>query len=273
MDDLTSVLRNHKKKWFALVIVGLLALGTGSNTRAQSQNTTQKDQFWAIKKNLQTAVDSMDKAGVIKAKYEFRPYTKSSGKELKALAYYYMGYADYRLNTQFPDLKEDQKERFLDEAVKYLEQAVKFDPEFADAWALLGSAYGMKATGIFAGMKYGPKSDNAMEKALQYGPGNPRAHMLNAIGLLYKPSMFGGSTDGAIEGFKKAAELYKTYQPKNKLMPDWGHAEVYAWLGQAYQKNEQFDEAKKAYQQALEVDPNYGWVKYKLMPGLAEKMN
>src|SRR5699024_10738399 len=160
--------------------------------------------------------------------------------------HYYMGYADYRLNTQFSDVKEDQKEKFLDEAVKYLEEAVRLDPDFADARALLASVYGLKATGIFSGMKYGPKSNSAIENALETAPDNPRVHMINAIGLLKKPSMFGGSTEGAIKEFKKAAELFESFEPANKMMPDWGHAENYAWLGQAYEQNDQLKKAKTA---------------------------
>src|SRR5699024_257665 len=104
-------------------------------------------------------------------------------------------------------------------------------------------------------------------------PDNPRVHMINAIGLLKKPSMFGGSTEGAIKEFKKAAELFESFEPANKMMPDWGHAENYAWLGQAYEQNEQLKEAKTAYNEALKTDPNYGWVKYVLMPQLEDKLN
>ena len=252
----------------AVLMLGMLPF----SAVAQSSESSQKDRFISIKDQLQSAVDSLDKAGIIKAKYALQPYADGNENPLKKLAYYYMGYADYRLNTQSPGINEDQKEKILDEAVQYLEHAVALDPDFADARALLGSAYGKKAAGFFSGMKYGPKADDAMEKAMESGPENPRVYMLNAIGLLYKPSMFGGSTEGAINGFKKAAELFKTFQPKNELMPDWGRAEVYAWLGQAYEQNEEYAKAKTAYGQALEVDPGYGWVKYKLLPELAEKV-
>jgi tetratricopeptide (TPR) repeat protein len=266
-----TILQNSKMRLCFLTTLVLLCFTPVERIRAQSDNSSDAEQFLAIKNILQAGVDSLNKAEVIKAKYAFQPYAESDNKELKTLAYYYMGYADYRLNLLFPEVKEDQKEKFLNEAVEYLEKAAALDSDFSDAHALLSSAYGMKAAGVFSGMKYGPKADNAIEKALNKGPENPRAHMLHAVGLQYKPSMFGGSTEGAIKGFKKAAELFKTFQPKNELMPDWGHAEVYAWLGQAYEQNEEYSKAKTAYQQALKVDPSYGWVKYKLMPELAGK--
>jgi tetratricopeptide (TPR) repeat protein len=274
MKHSVAIHKDILKKLSTLVITMALCLGFSTITTAQSSEMPDdKQQFLTIKNNLQTAVDSLNKAGVIKAKYALVSYAEGSDKELKKLAYYYMGYAAYRLNTLFQDIKEKQKEQFLDKSAQHLEKATNLDDDFADAWALLGSTYGMKAAGFFSGMKYGPKSDKAMSKAKDAEPQNPRVHMLNSIGKLYKPSMFGGSTEGAIEGFGKAASLYEKYRPKNKLMPDWGHAEVYAWLGQGYEQNEQPNEARQAYKQALEINPDYGWVKDKLLPELEEKIN
>lgn len=259
------------KFYQSLLLIGLILIFIPLSAAAQQSNFSEKERFITIKENMQAAVDSMNKEKLIQARYAMADYTGTSDEKMQRLAYYYIGYAAYRLNTQFSDISEDQKEQYLNEAEKQFQKSVKIDPSFADAYAMLGSVYGMKAAGFFSGMKYGPKANNATEKALKTGPKNPRVHMVNAIGLMNKPSMFGGSTEGAIKEFKKAAELFKSFEPATKLMPDWGRAENYAWLGQAYEQNEQYSEAKKAYKQALEVNPNYQWVKYVLMPQLEEK--
>ena len=124
---------------------------------------------------------------------------------------------------------------------------------------------------MFAGIKYGPKSNKQIDKALELAPENPRVLMLDGTGLLYTPSMFGGDTEKAIAQFQKAAKQFEKFTPKDSTMPHWGRVEVYAWLGQGYEEEEQYEEAKKAYEKALELNPDYGWVKSYLLPKLAEK--
>lgn len=258
---------------YFLIIAGCLSLGVIHQANAQERSSAKTQHFLAIKNNLSIAVDSQNKADIIKAIYSFQPFTSSDNKLLKKLAYYYMAYGYYRLNTIFTNISEDQREKYLDETVKYLKKDVKIAPNFAEAWALLGEAYGTKASGgMLSGMRYGPKAGRITKKALKIAPENPRVRFINAMGLLMTPSMFGGSTKGAIKEFKKAAELFRTCQPKNKLMPGWGHAEVYAWLGNAYKKAEMYKKTKMAYKQALKVDPDYGWVKHKLLPELEKVM-
>lgn len=262
----------HTIKLQSLFLICMLPAVIPLSLSAQQSESSAGERFISIKENMQAAVDSMDEKKLIQARYAMEDFTGSSDERMQKLAYYYMGYASYRLSTQFSNINEDQKEQYLDKAQEHFEEAIKIDPSFAEAQAMLGSVYGMKAGGFFSGMKYGPKSNNAIEKALKTGPDNPRVHMINGIGLMNKPSMFGGSTEEAIKEFKKASDLFESFQPESEMMPDWGHAENYAWLGQAYEQVEQYSNAKKAYQQALEIDPGYQWVKYVLMPQLAEKM-
>ncbi|MDZ7693780.1 MAG: hypothetical protein U5K69_22120 [Balneolaceae bacterium] len=101
-------------------------------------------------------------------------------------------------------------------------------------------------------MRYGPKSENAIEKALQLAPKNPRVEMINGIGLLYKPGLFGGSNEKAIAAFKDAGQYFKQWKSTSELYPQWGYAENYAWLAQAYLEEDQPKKAKEAYHQALE---------------------
>lgn len=232
------------------------------------QLTAQNSQFSEIRQSIETAVDSLQPDRLIALNTRLRNMAEDGDPQVRKYAHYYRGYSNYRLNSSFPNIKEDQKEKYLEQAVKMLEEALEIDPEFAEAQALLGSCYGQMADGIFSGMKYGPKSEKAMEKAKELAPDNPRVVMLDAIGTLFKPSMFGGSTEGAIKGFERAAGLFENWQPPNVFAPRWGHAEVYAWLGQAYAMDEQYEKARKAYREALKVKPGYPWVKDLLLPEL-----
>ncbi len=253
-------------KYLTTLFFCLLLLPMPQQAMGQESNP-----FIEIRQSIETAVDSLEPERLIEVNTKLQSLSQTADSEVKKYAYYYRGYSNYRLQNSFPQIDEDQQEKYLDQAVAMFEKAVEVDPKFAEAYAMLGSCYGMKASGFFSGMKYGPKSDNAMSKARELAPDNPRVVMLDAIGKLYKPSMFGGSTEGAIDGFTRAAELFEDWQAPNRYAPRWGDAEVYAWLGQGYVQAEKYDEARTAYRKALDVKPGYPWVQNVLLPKLKEK--
>jgi len=261
------------KKMIALTILIAFIQTFGTGTMMAQSSKTAEESFLSAKKSIQAGVITLDKAQIVKGKYALQSYTESSDKELKALAHYYMGYADYRLHTLPVELSDKQKKEHLDEAVRLLEKTIELKPDFAEAHALLSAVYGMKATGIISGMKYGPKADKQIKIAREQSPENPRITLIDGISLYYKPGMFGGSVEKAAEQFEKAIQQFQTFEPENKLMPEWGYIEVYAWLGQAQKEQKNYQEARKAYRKALEIDPDYGWVKHALLPELEKQIN
>ena len=59
-------------------------------------------------------------------------------------------------------------------------------------------------------------------------------------------------------------------KPTDPIHPVWGHSETYAWLGIAYMDRDEENSARAAFEKALEIDPNNGWVKYELLPKVSE---
>lgn len=227
--------------------------------------------FDRLKVRLDSAVNNADRELLTKVKFGFRSYLVSGNTEIKKLAHYYIGYADYRLGSIFEEIEKDQKQSYINEAIEHLEEATEIAPDFAEGWALLGNCYGIKATGFFSGMKYGPKSEKAIDRALSLSPENPRVLTIYGISLMHKPAIVGGSTQKAIEVFKRAATFYSKPKIQAEIYPDWGHVENYAWLAQAYIRSEQYEEALKTYRKALEINPDYYWVKEVLLPALDKK--
>ena len=84
--------------------------------------------------------------------------------------------------------------------------------------------------------------------------------------------MFGGSKEKGLQGFQRAAELFAQEEPTDPIHPVWGHSRTYAWLGIAYQNQGELESARAAFEKALEIDPDFGWVKNWLLPEL-EKAN
>jgi tetratricopeptide (TPR) repeat protein len=89
----------------------------------------------------------------------------------------------------------------------------------------------------------------------------------------YTPSMFGGDKEQALKKFKKAARLAEEESTDDPLMPSWGHAEAHAWIGLAHMNAERYDQARTAFKTALNINPDYGWVKHVLLPKAKKKQS
>ena len=200
----------------------------------------------------------------------------TSDDDLATLAHYYAAYAAHQLVGLLSGSDSDTPGRELldhiDYAIHHLEVTSQRDPSFADGWALLASVYGRKISlRPLSGMTLGPKSNRAQKTAIELAPDNPRVVLLKAVGDYNTPRMWGGDKKRAMDGFHQAAVLYQEEVVMDPLQPSWGHATVYAWLGTAYMDENNLPEARKALEKALEIDPELGWVKYGLMPSLAQR--
>ncbi len=202
-------------------------------------------------------------------------------KSLSAWSHYYIALADYRIANHLLAQGKKNKDRasnHLKEAAEHLEDATREDITRKDAkttaaevYALLSSVYGrqISLSGI-KGIFLGPKSGNLLKKAEQIAPDNPRVALTAAISAFNTPKMWGGSKERAIEGFQRAAELFSQEKLTNPIHPVWGHSETYTWLGIAYMDRDEENSARTAFEKALEIDPDNGWVKYDLLPKVSE---
>ena len=186
------------------------------------------------------------------------------------LLLYYRSLALYRTASLYTGLKKnDEAKRALDEADLLLEQATAKSPT-ADALALRSSVIGLMiglSGNPLSGMTLGPKSSGLLDRAKEMEPKNPRVWLVSGMSAMFTPKMFGGGTDKAEQELKKSLTLFETDHPA-RPSPSWGLADAYIWLGQALQKNDKPDDARAAYQKALELQPNNQWVLRVLLPSL-----
>ncbi len=80
----------------------------------------------------------------------------------------------------------------------------------------------------------------------------------------------GGNKDRALDGLYRAARLFEEEVVEDPVLPSWGHADTYARLGIVFMDQGNLEEARTAFQRALEINPEYGWVKHTLLPSLEE---
>ena len=77
-------------------------------------------------------------------------------------------------------------------------------------------------------------------------------YVARGVGNYYLPAQLGGGSKNAIPDFQKAIEL------------DSKNAEAYLWLGLSLRKENRDDEARKAFNKSLELNPNRLWAKQQL---------
>jgi len=183
-----------------------------------------------------------------------------------ALLLHYKGHALHRKASLFEGLgRRDELGAIFDEAEKALEASLKLKP-FPETHALLASIHGRQiALKPWKAMLLGPQSGSEMSDAIELGPDNPRVWLLRGIGAMFTPQAFGGGPAKTETYLKKAEQLFASDRPVAPA-PSWGRAEVYAWLGQLYKKQNKTADAVAAYNKALEINPEMHWVKHVLLP-------
>jgi tetratricopeptide (TPR) repeat protein len=185
------------------------------------------------------------------------------------LLLHYQGYSLYREATLMQGMKRDEKQirQVLEASDAALEKSAK-KLDLPETHALRSSVIGqMIGSNPLRGMTLGPRSSSAMDRAIELGPNNPRVWLMRGISAMFTPSLFGGGEDKAQEYLDKAIALYATDAPTPPA-PAWGHADAYIWMGQLRQKQGRIADARKAYLTALELQPDNGWVRNVLLPGL-----
>jgi tetratricopeptide (TPR) repeat protein len=252
-------MRNARWKYIMIVLVLVMV----SNGLSQSQTAAQaimeaKD---LIQQGSNSASgDKFEQANNILSQFETQG-------DYQGLAAYYLGYIDYQMAVVVYRMDKEKAPASLDSAVVHLEKALEINDNDAESRALLSSCYGMQiAFSPFSGIWRGPKSGSQMSKAKELAGENPRVALLGAIGTYNTPALFGGGKEKGFEAMKRAAELFDRWKTTDSLQPDWGKEQVYAWIGLAYLDRKETILARKAFEKALEINPDYGWVKYVLMP-------
>ena len=142
-----------------------------------------------------------------------------------SLLYVYLG---------FMGKEAADKDKYLDQADKYLKEAQALSPQ-NDELAVL-KAYIAQSRMVVDPMNrwqtYGQPFQDAIAEAKSLNANNPRPYVLEGSGLFYTPEQFGGGAKAACPILNKAVEKFTTFKPISDLHPTWGKSNIEPMLAQ-----------------------------------------
>ncbi|HLN03543.1 MAG TPA: tetratricopeptide repeat protein [Bryobacteraceae bacterium] len=202
--------------------------------------------------DLETARDLEDRAALERSVTELSSDAAKSANDA-AVQYRLALAVSYLAEISLELRDKSAAERAAKTGIPAAERAIALKPENAEYHRILGTLCGQVIpANVLAGVSYGSRAQDAIEKAIALDPKSSQAYLARGIGNYYKPPLFGGGTEKAIRDIRRAIEL----DPKS--------AEAYLWLGLAQRKLHQNAEAREAFTKSLELNPRRIWTKQQL---------
>ena len=245
------------------VVFGMIALLVGSGTASMAPSTPRETLRAAIQQARDGDIQA-DWNKMLDARERFESLADDA--ELAPLAYYYMGYTDWRLSSlAFIAVGPSTQVKLAERSTVSLEVAIQKRPDFPDAHALLAAALASWAYGDPSVRdKVVPRMQSAWKAALPAGERNPRVLMLRATALVFAPPPYGNRQQG-IEMWHRAIEMFEK-ERSTSLEPSWGYVEAIAWLGGVHMMAGEYKEAIGLLERAVEMRPDFWWARKAALP-------
>lgn len=194
------------------------------------------------------------------------PKLQNTEGQLEILTYYY-GLVGHLMDVGQKKQASENLRKVNDLAIKLY----KTNPDNPLLLGLMSNLTGfqialspLKATTLAKGMM------NKAKKSIAKGPNDPYVNILYSNILFYMPGIFGGDTEKALQGYKKALQTMEA-DPELKKN-NWMYIQLMVTIGVVEEKRENYVEAQKMYRKVLELYPEYAHVKNVSYPRLLEKM-
>jgi len=243
------------------IIISLCLLGAESLKGQQTKEIKKMAYKAYINNSLDMWVSVESKA---RKKYEANPENFQLLLKLTEVQYGLLKACIANKNKKTYDM-------YKEKASKNVETMLDYNEKWAAAHALKAGLLGVEmAFNQLKGMTLGPKSEKHIKKAIQYDKREPLAWIEKGNSKLHTPKMFGGNSRKAIESYKMAIKLFE--QDSSLRRHNWKYIDTLAWLGRAYTKDEAYKKALSVYKKALEIEPDFNWVKYHLIKKVKQKI-
>ena len=171
-------------------------------------------------------------------------------------------------NRQTKRRNEPIRKELLKEAESLLKTRLESQPNDADTLLVLSQVYQERITGMLSGMRWGRRAGETLDRALELMPDDPRALYLKGVNLLMAPGPFGNKEE-ARRKLEEAVARFAEGAPAGVFW--WGEPEAHAFLGLSYAREKEHDMARAAYERALTLEPEFDWVRDRLLPDLPSR--
>jgi tetratricopeptide (TPR) repeat protein len=182
--------------------------------------------------------------------------SKTAAADAKAAdAQYRLALANSYAAEVAMELRDKKKsEAYAEAGMEAAQKALADNGGSAEYHRLMGQLCGqvIPANPLMGALKFGPCARDEITKALQLNDKLALAYVSRGVGNYYLPASMGGGVDEALKDFDKAVSL----DPKL--------ADAYLWKGITLRKANRNAEARKALEQALQVNPGRIWAKQQL---------
>jgi tetratricopeptide (TPR) repeat protein len=198
-----------KKLTFALVLFFLFKIGFANEAYENAMTQTIEKLFQA------KAIPEYVEVG-----NQFERISQIEKAEWLPL--YYASFAYIMIS--FQETENAKKDQYLDQAQKYLDQALVLEPNESELHMLQGFLYPSRITidPMTRGMELLPEMNKSLDKALELNPDNPRVYYLRATMTFHMPEAYGGGAEKALPLFQLAEEKFGIFKPKTIISPNWG---------------------------------------------------
>ncbi len=167
------------------------------------------------------------------------------------------------LSNQDKDTYEQYLEKTLEQMNTLLEKYPKSSDLYCISAALMSIQMGFTP---MKGMTLGSLSGKHIDQSIKLDSLSAMAWRQYAGSKYFTPKMWGGDIEEAIKKYEYSIKLYE----KQNLTQDWTYVDAIVWLGIAYRKVGKTEKAKAAFEKALTIAPEFGWVKNQLLPSVSE---
>jgi tetratricopeptide (TPR) repeat protein len=186
----------------------------------------------------------------------------SSNAPTSSTCFYWLGTAQFHRMLQLRTLPASRSnqlaaEAAMEAALTALNRAVKLDEQNAETHALLGTIYGMKIDGnLFRAARFGPQVQTHRNKALQFGPNNPRVRYLLGTGQFHTAKKPAAQRE-ALASLLAAEELFRTEAQRaaGPLEPRWGYSTCLTFIGRTYEMLSDHAKAEDYFRRAIAQQP------------------
>jgi hypothetical protein len=194
----------------------VLSQDTGSNASEPTSDELKE----ALQNTLADFDSSKDYAELQNVSNKFGLIAKKWND--KWIAQFYSAYSSAVLS--YSEKKDAKRDAYLDEADKYLKDALTLCKEKNDELYVVAAMIANARVAVRSSRykKYGEIFNAYLDSAKSLNPNNPRIYYLEGTNIYYTPKMFGGGAKNALPFFEKAEALFQNEKGGDAYKPFWG---------------------------------------------------